>query len=72
MTANPESVDRHDPYVNGKFAAIFAHEDQDGALASMFNTELAANDQGSVTQSSDFEVWLRSLAAKNQKRRNES
>ena len=69
---NPESIARHDSYVNEKFAAIFAHEDRDGALARMFTTRLAVNDQGSVTQTSDLENWYRSMQARNQQRRNES
>ena len=69
---NPESTNRHDPYVNSKFADIFAYEDQDGALARLFKTRLAANDQGSVTQTSDLGVWYRSMQARNQQRRNES
>jgi len=70
--SNPESTNRHDPYVNDIFNGIFAHEDRDGALAKMFTTRLAVNDQGSVTQTSDLENWYRSMQARNQQRRNES
>ena len=69
---NPESTNRHDSYVNDIFNGIFAHEDRDGALATLFRTRLAANDQGSVTQTSDLENWYRSVQARNQQRRNES
>lgn len=47
MTLNPESVDRHDPYVNDLFIRLF--EDEDNAeLARMFAVGLPINDAPAV------------------------
>ena len=40
---NPESVDKHDPYVNDKFITIFEDEDNK-ELARMFVVALPVND----------------------------
>lgn len=43
MSLNPESIDRHDPYVNDKFIDIFEQEDN-RELARMFTVALPIND----------------------------
>jgi hypothetical protein len=50
---NPESVDKHDPYVNDKFIDIF-RQDEHAELARMFTVGLAINDKPIVVPSVPF------------------
>ena len=63
LEPNPESRLRHDPYINDKFIDIFRHEDNDGALAHVFEKNLSANDDsdgtGTAPRTNGFMAWLR-------------